>query len=112
MSLASPNAVVKVYYPDFSVQELLGLRFNRLSAAQESTGYRSVSYAGNMSTYIFFGVVGAVGLVLLVVLFLGCKSRIKKFIKGKLDKIKKKMNSLNAQIAAIHLVYLESVLSF
>jgi hypothetical protein len=77
MSLASPNAVIKVYYPDFSVKELLGLRFNRLTAAEESTGYRSVSYTGNMSTYVFFIVIGAVGLVLLVVLFLGVNQESK-----------------------------------
>jgi hypothetical protein len=54
-----------------------------MSAAQASTGYKSVSYAGNMSTYIFFGVVGAVGIVVLVILMLGCKARIKKFLEKK-----------------------------
>ena len=95
MSLASPNAVLKLRYPDFSIQELLGLKFDRLTAAQESTGYKSTNYVGNMSTYIFFGVVGAIGLVVMVVLFFGCKSRIRAYIKGKLNGIKKKLSSFN-----------------
>tara|TARA_B110000285_G_C15048769_1_gene575833 strand:- start:205 stop:543 length:339 start_codon:yes stop_codon:yes gene_type:complete len=112
MSLASPDKVIKLKYPDFSIKEMLGLNFNRLSAAEESTGFKSVSYTGNMSTYIFFIIAGAVGLVVMIILFFGCKSRIKKYIKGKLDGIKKKWNSLNKQIEAIHLTYLESTISF
>lgn len=91
---------------------MLGLSFNRLSAAEESTGFRSVSYAGNMSTYIFLIVVGAAGLVAAVLVFFGCRSRIKKLIKGRLDKIKKTSKSLNKPIEGIHLTYLESTISF
>jgi hypothetical protein len=91
---------------------MLGLNFNRLSAAEESTGFRSVSYLGNMSTYIFFIVIGAVGLVIMVILFFGCKSRVKKYIKARLDGTKKKFNSLNPQIGGIHATYIESTISF
>ena len=51
---------------------MLGLNFNRLSAAQESTGYKSVSYVGNMSTYLFLllavlaGILGLVAIYLLI----------------------------------------------
>ena len=83
MSIASPNKIIKVYYPDFSIKEMLGLRFNRLSAAQESTGYRSVSYVGNMSTYIFFGVIGLCGIMLFLFVYLSCRGRFRKMLKKK-----------------------------
>ena len=38
---------------------------------------------------------GAVGLVVLVILFFGCKSRVKKYIAAKLAAIKTQLTSLN-----------------
>ena len=100
MKLASPNRVIKHFYPNFSIQEMLGLSFNRLTAAQESSGYKSVSYVGNMSTYLFM-ILAALGAILaLVLLFLlcSCKSKIKMYLEHKVEQVKKKSYSLNKQI--------------
>ena len=67
---------------------MLGLSFNRLTAAEESTGFKSVSYAGNMSTYIFFIVVIIVGLCAFIVAFfivLSCKSRVRVYMTNKVN---------------------------
>lgn len=97
MKLASPDKIIKIWYPHFSIKSLLGLQFNRLSAAQESTGYKSVSYVGNMSTYLFMiiGIIGGIiGLVFLAT-FCVCHSKMKGFFKKKVEKTKKKTGSFN-----------------
>ena len=115
MELASPNNVIKHFNPQFSIQEMLGLEFNRLSAAQESTGLKSVSYVGNISTYLFMAgalVAGIFAFLLAVVIVSGCKSRLKKWMLQKKAGIIKKKSSYNGQINTIHLTFLESSIAF
>jgi flagellar biosynthesis/type III secretory pathway M-ring protein FliF/YscJ len=111
MDLASPDNIIQYYYPNWSIEGILGLTFNRLSAAEESTGFRSVSYLGNMSTYIFFIIVGAALIVLLVILFFGCRSRIKKIIEEQLEQLKEDYGP-NEAISSLHLTFLESTITF
>ena len=113
MNLASPDNVIKHFYPNWSIDEMLGLNFNRLTAAEESSGFRSISYLGNMGTYIFLIILGAAMTVILVILFFGCKLRIKKWIKAKLVSIKESyFTSLNKTIKAVHLSYLDSTIKY
>ena len=98
MELASPNNVIKHFYPRFSIQEMLGLKFNRLSAAQESTGLKSVSYVGNTSTYLFMAgalIAGIIAFLIAVVIVSGCKSRLKGWMIKKKKGIIKKKSSYN-----------------
>ena len=69
-------------FPDskFSIKGMLKLNFDRMTAAQESCGYKFTSYSGNMSTYIFIVMLAvciAVGLTILIFLCCGFRRSIR-----------------------------------
>ena len=91
---------------------MLGLDFDRLSAATESMGYRSSSFIGNSATYIMFAII-AVGMNIIVIfLLLGCRKRLKGPIVKKLEEFKKESFSFNPKIKSLHIIYLESCISY
>ena len=112
MKLASPDHVIKHFYPEFTVKKLLGLEFNRLSASAESSGYRSNSFVGNMSTYIMFAFIAGGLVIFNVILIFACRKRISKSIGDRLDGFKKKYTSFNPHIQSSHIIFLEACISY
>ena len=107
--------MLKKIFPqyDFSVKSLLGLTFDRMTAAEESCGYKYKSYVGNMATYVFIvvmTVLGALSIFIIIYILCGFRSRIKKNLNDQIEKAKS--ISINGAINGIHASYLESCIVF
>ena len=77
MEIANPEKVIKAIYPNFSVNQMLGIDFDKLTAAAESMGYRSANFIGNSATYIMFAILAIIVNIIVLLILYGGRHRLK-----------------------------------
>ena len=108
--IASPDKILKYFFPNFSLKEYLVDSKERFTSSQESSGFKSKNFYQNMMTYIFI-------LILLLAFFLTvfilaqCKSRFKAELTA-MWKEMKASSMWNGKINAIHVGYVEYTIKF
>jgi hypothetical protein len=74
--IASPDRILKYFFPGFSIEEYLKASKERFTSAQESSGFKTKNFYENMMTYIFILLL-IIGFFVIIFLLAQCKIRYK-----------------------------------